>query len=64
MSLSIFPALSSLCFALQGLVGEGRGGEGGGRGGGHDKCMQTILEGQHFFCTWNGEGLPKTGRQK
>ena len=20
--------------------------------------MQTILMGQDFFCTWNGEGLP------
>ena len=24
----------------------------------------NYFGGQHFFCTWNGEGLPKTGRPK
>ena len=34
-----------------------------GWGGGRVRIiMQAILGGQHFFCTWNGEGLSKTDR--
>ena len=45
ISLNFFPALCSLCFALQGL----EGGEGGGGGGGGGKGSGAMINYANYF---------------